>query len=159
MEARMRSTANIGGHPIHPMLIPLPIGLLIAAFVCDLAYWGTGNAFWANVAFWALIAGVVTALVAALFGFADFFGDRAVRQLSDAWQHMIGNLIAVVLAIVSIYLRYRGGIEAAVFPWGIATSFLVALILVFTGWKGGQLTFRHHVGVVDVIDVVDRPPR
>ena len=149
----MRSTANIGGHPIHPMLIPLPIGLLIAAFVCDLAYWGTGNAFWANVAFWALIGGVLTALFAALFGFADFFGDRTIRQMSDAWQHMIGNLIAVVLAIISLYLRYRGGIEAAVFPWGIATSFLVVLVLGFTGWKGGELVFRRGAGVVDV------PPR
>jgi len=149
----MRSTANIGGHPIHPMLIPLPIGLLIAAFVCDLAFWGTGNAFWANVAFWALIGGVVTALLAALFGFADFFGDSAIRQMGDAWQHMIGNLIAVVLAIISLYLRYRGGIEAAVFPWGIATSFLVVLVLGFTGWKGGELVFRRGAGVVDV------PPR
>ena len=149
----MRSTANIGGHPIHPMLIPLPIGLLIAAFVCDLAFWGTGNAFWANVAFWALIGGVVTALLAALFGFADFFGDSAIRQMGDAWQHMIGNLIAVVLAIISLYLRYRGGIEAAVFPWGIATSFLVVLVLGFTGWKGGELVFRRGAGVIDV------PPR
>ena len=143
----MRSTANIGGHPIHPMLIPLPIGLLIAAFVCDLAYWGTANAFWA------LIGGVVTALLAALFGFADFFGDRAIRQMGDAWHHMMGNLIAVVLAIVSLYLRYRGGVEAAVFPWGITTSFLVVLVLGFTGWKGGELVFRHGAGVVDV------PPR
>jgi uncharacterized membrane protein len=153
MEAHMRSTANIGGHPIHPMLIPLPIGLLIAAFVCDLAYWGTGNAFWANVAFWALIGGILTALFAALFGFADFFGDRAIRQMSDAWHHMIGNLIAVVLAIVSLYLRYRGGIETAIFPWGITTSFLVVLVLGFTGWKGGELVFRRGAGVIDV------PPR
>ena len=149
----MRSTAHIGGHPIHPMLIPLPIGLLIAAFVCDLAFWGTGNAFWANVAFWALIGGVITALLAALFGFADFFGDPAIRQMSDAWHHMIGNLIAVVLAIVSLYLRYSGGIETAVFPWGIATSFLVVLVLGFTGWKGGELVFRRGAGVIDV------PPR
>ena len=114
----MRSTANIGGHPIHPMLIPLPIGLLIAAFVCDLAFWGTGNAFWANVAFWALIGGVITALLAALFGFADFFGDPAIRQMSDAWQHMIGNLIA---------LQFSGSRN---WPFGSAASLiLMALVL------------------------------
>ena len=145
----MRTTANIGGHPIHPMLIPLPIGLLVGTFICDLAFWGTANPFWANAAFWALVGGVVTALVAALFGFADFFGDGAIRSLGDAWQHMIGNLIAVVLAAASAYLRYKGGIETSVFPWGIATSFLVVLVLLFTGWKGGELTFRHHVGMIE----------
>jgi len=145
----MRSTANIGGHPIHPMLIPLPIGFLVGAFVCDIVFWASGNAFWATAAFWALVAGIVTALLAALVGFIDFFGDAAVRSLGDAWQHMIGNLIAVVLAAISVYVRYRGGIETSVLPWGMTTSFLVVLILLFTGWKGGEMTFRHHVGVVD----------
>ena len=34
----MRTPASIAGHPIHPMLVPIPIGLWIFSFVCDLAY-------------------------------------------------------------------------------------------------------------------------
>jgi uncharacterized membrane protein len=115
--------------------------------------WATANAFWADAAFWALIGGIITALLAALFGFIDFFGERSVRVISDAWQHMIGNLIAVVLAVLSVYVRYRSGHTAGVFPWGITSSFAVVLVLLFTGWKGGELTFRHRVGVIDT------PPR
>ena len=38
-----KSTANIAGHPIHPMLIPFPIAFLVSAFVTDLVYWATGE--------------------------------------------------------------------------------------------------------------------
>src|SRR5215216_4729242 len=92
-----KSTASIAGHPIHPMLIPFPVVFLVTACVSDLVFWANGNDFWATVSMWLLGAGIVMALAAALFGFADFFGDDRIRRLSDAWQHMIGNLVAVVL--------------------------------------------------------------
>jgi hypothetical protein len=50
-------------------------------------------------------AGAIMALVAAVFGFTDFFGSERVRGLTDAWLHMAGNLIAVVLAAINWYLR------------------------------------------------------
>jgi hypothetical protein len=46
------STAAIGGHPIHPMLIPFPIAFLVGVLATDLAYWGTVNAFWARASSW-----------------------------------------------------------------------------------------------------------
>jgi uncharacterized membrane protein len=135
------------------MLIPFPIGFLVGSLVCDLIFLATGNPFWADVAFWSLAAGIVMALVAALFGFIDFAGDRAIRELGDAWQHFIGNLLAVALAIISFYLRLRYGHDAAIVPWGVILSIATVLLLIFTGWKGGELVFRHYVGVIDV------PPR
>jgi hypothetical protein len=53
------------------------------------------------------------ALVAALFGFTDFFADARIRDIGAAWQHMIGNLIAVVLALVNWYIRYRSAPPSA----------------------------------------------
>ena len=60
---------------------------------------------------------------------------------------MIGNVLAVVLALLSFGLRLAQGAEAAVLPWGLTLSTAVVATLVFTGWKGGELVFRHGVGV------------
>ena len=35
----VRSRATIGGHPIHPMLIPFPIAFLVGAFLADVVFW------------------------------------------------------------------------------------------------------------------------
>ncbi len=142
-----RTTAKIAGHPIHPMLIVFPIAFLLATLACDIVYLNTGEPGWAIAAMWLVGAGVVTALVAALAGFADFLGEERVREIADAWQHMIGNLLAVVLAAISWMLRASQGAEEAVMPWGLALSLAVALVLGYTGWKGGELVYRHRVGI------------
>ena len=89
------------------------------------------------------------ALVAAVFGFTDFFGEPRIQALNDAWQHMIGNLIAVVLALINWFIRYRSGAPAGVLPYGILLSLVTVLLLAFNGWKGWELVYRHHVGVSD----------
>ncbi|ESX26539.1 hypothetical protein X767_04450 [Mesorhizobium sp. LSJC264A00] len=48
------TTAKISGHPIHPMLIPFPIALLVPVFLSDLMFWSTRNAFWAEASVWLL---------------------------------------------------------------------------------------------------------
>ena len=78
------STAAVRGHPIHPMIVPFPIAFLVGAFVTDIVYVATDEPFWALCSFWLLVAGIAMALVAAIFGFADFFGDRRVRNLGVA---------------------------------------------------------------------------
>ena len=72
------TTAKIGSHPLHPMLVPFPIVLLVATFACDLAYWQTARPFWAEAAFWSLGAAIVMAALAAVAGFTDFLGNAAV---------------------------------------------------------------------------------
>jgi uncharacterized membrane protein len=144
-----KSTASIAGHPIHPMLIPFPVVFLVTAFVTDLVFWRTGTEIWATVSMWLLAAGVIMALVAALFGFTDFFGDARIRNISAAWQHMIGNLLAVVLALINWYLRYKSGAAVGVFPWGIWLSLITVLLLLFNGWKGWEMVYRHHVAISD----------
>ena len=147
--ANPKSTASIAGHPIHPMLIPFPIAFLVTAFVTDLIFWSGGGDVWASASMWLLGFGLLMALAAAVFGFTDFFSEPGIRSLSDAWQHMIGNLIAVVLALINWYLRYKSGAAAGVFPVGIWISLITVLLLLFNGWKGWELVYRHHVGVSD----------
>jgi uncharacterized membrane protein len=144
-----RSTAQIAGHPIHPMLIPFPIAFLVATLACDLAFWRTGNASWAIGSMWLLGAALVMAALAALAGLTDFLGERRIRDIRDAWLHMIGNVIAVLLSLINFYLRYSNGAEAGVFPWGLWISLIVVLLLLFNGWKGWNLVYKHGVGVAD----------
>lgn len=143
----LAATAKLGGHPIHPMLVPFPIALLVANFVCDLVYLANGNPFWAAVSFWSLGAAIVMAAAAALAGLTDFLGNARIRAISNAWKHMIGNMAAVFLALVSLGLRYQTGSEEAVWPWGFALSFVIVLLLLYTGWKGGELVYHHRIGM------------
>ncbi len=142
---RPRSTARIATHPIHPMLVPFPIAFLVGALVTDLLFVQSGDPFWARAGSYLLGAGIVMALLAAVFGFIDFFGSRRIRDLSHAWQHMIGNLLAVVIAALNFLLRI-GGDADAILPLGLLLSAVTVAILLFTGWRGGDLVYRHGVG-------------
>jgi uncharacterized membrane protein len=142
------SSANIMGHPMHPILITLPIGLFVAVALFDLIFWQTGTEMWATGALWLLGAGLIAAALAALTGLIDFLGDRRIRALGDAWQHAIGNVIMVLIQLFSFYQRYRYGTSAVV-PLGLILSLVAVCILLFTGWKGGEMVFRHRVAVYD----------
>src|SRR5262245_66643873 len=115
------SSANLMGHPLHPMLVMLPIGLFISVLLCDIVFWSSGSAAWATAAHWLLGTGLITAVVAAVAGLVDFVGDRRIRDLSDAWQHAIGNVIMVLVQAFSFYWRYRYGTNAVV-PVGLTLS-------------------------------------
>jgi uncharacterized membrane protein len=142
------SSANIMGHPMHPILITLPIGLFVGVLLFDLIFWQTGTEMWATGALWLLGAGLIAAALAAVAGLIDFLGDRRIRALNDAWQHAIGNVIMVLIQLFSFYERYRYGTSAVV-PLGLSLSFVAVLIMLFTGWKGGEMVFRHRVAVYD----------
>ena len=140
----LRSTATIRGHPIHPMLVPFPIVLFLAALATDIAFVFDGSPGWAVASRWLLGGGIVGALLAALAGFADFFGSSAIREFRDAWLHMFANLAVVVIEILNLVLRFSDASVAG--SVGIILSGVAGLILLFSGWKGGELVFRHGVG-------------
>jgi uncharacterized membrane protein len=152
MNGNPRSTASIAGHPIHPMLIPFPIAFFVSAFVTDLAYLSGCGPNAAKASVWLLGAGLVMAALAALAGVTDFLGERRVRALRTAWLHMIGNVTAVVLELVNFLLRYPGGTDT-VPGAGVFLSGLVVVLLLFNGWMGWELVYKHRVGVSDRPDV------
>jgi uncharacterized membrane protein len=150
MEAFMpnpKSTLQIAGHPIHPMLVPFPIAFFVSVFVCDVAFKSSSVALWATAALWLLGAGLVMAALAALAGLTDFFGEPRVRALNDAWWHAGINVLAVLLSFYNFYIRY--GDPAAAGTTGLAISLIVVLLLLVSGWKGWEMVYRHRVGVSD----------
>lgn len=154
MATNPRSTAQVAGHPIHPMVITFPIACFVLAFASDLTFYATSNEFWATASFWLLGIGLVTAALAAGTGLVDVFGDGRVRNLSDTRVHAIGNAIALLIALYNWYMRFEQGTSAVV-PSGVVLSGIVVFVLAIAGWKGGEMVFRHRVGVADPRDERD----
>jgi uncharacterized membrane protein len=144
-----RSTARIGGHPIHPMLVPFPIAFFAGTLLTDVAYWQTAEVMWANFSAWLVSAGVIMGWLAGIVGLVDFLGRRAVRTLPAAWLHGGGNVAALILATVNMLVHTRDAWTSVV-PWGLVLSAVVVIILLVTGWLGGTLVYRHGVGVEPV---------
>jgi uncharacterized membrane protein len=150
VDTNPKSTASIGGHPLHPMVVPFPIAFFVAAFLTDIAFAKTGQAGWATASVWLLGAGLVGAALAAILGLTDFLGEPRIRALRPAWLHMIANVVAVLLELVNLYLRLGQNVaDAAVPPGGLVLSGLVVVLLLFSGWMGGELVYRGRVGVGD----------
>ena len=98
-----RSTAQIDGHPIHPMLIPFPIVCFVLTLLADLVFWKTSNDFWFTASLWLLGIGLIVAALAAIMGLIDVLGDDQIRNLSDAWLHAGGTVIAVLIELYNWY--------------------------------------------------------
>ncbi|MDP8904990.1 MAG: DUF2231 domain-containing protein [Chloroflexota bacterium] len=143
----MESRFKVLGHPVHPMLIVFPLGLLSIAVVFDVFYLVSGNNVFAEVAYWNIVAGVVGGLAAALFGLIDWLaipsGTRAKRL---GLVHGIGNLIIVLLFAGSWLLRLQNPAYAPDLVPFLLGLVGVALALV-TAWLGGELVYRLRVGV------------
>ena len=104
---------------------------------------------------WLLGAGIASALLAAVLGFTDFAGDHRIRALRQAWLHMGGNLLAVILEAVNFYLRTQE--PRTVTTTHASLSAVVVVLLLFNGWMGWEMVYRGHVGVADDEPIRPRP--
>jgi len=142
----MRTPANISGHPIHPMLVTIPIGLWIFSLVADLVALRSGDPeTWSTVAYYALCGGIVGALLAALPGLVDLLSlhDRAIKK--TALIHMGINLTVVALYLVNAWLRHAQDVTVGGTP--LLLSIIAIAMLVVSGWLGGKMVYLAGVGV------------
>lgn len=142
----MRTPASIAGHPIHPMLVPLAIGLWIFSFVCDLTFvLGSGASLWYTLSFWTMIGGIAGAVIAAIPGTIDMLSLKgSTKKL--ALTHMAINLTVVLLYAVNLGMRI-GGDPVAGIP--LALTIVSVALLGVSGWLGGHMVYVHGVGVDD----------
>ena len=143
----LASTARIAAHPIHPMLVPIPIACFVGTLLTDLAYWKTAEVTWADFSAWLIAVGVVMGWVAAIVGAIDFVGSRGVRHLGAAWAHAIGNLVVLMIATLNMLVHTHDAWTSVV-PWGLTLSALTVVLLLFTGWMGWAMVYRYRVGGV-----------
>lgn len=153
----MLSKARIGSHPLHPMLIAIPVTSYLATFAALVGLAVSRDPFWFRVALWANLVGVISALVAAVPGAVDLYGlvPRRTVARRTGMVHAIANVAALVLFAINLYLM------ADAYGDGDALNRTAALILTgggvlltaLAGWFGWEMVQRHHIGVIE------QPPR
>ncbi len=145
----MESKAKLFGHPIHPMLIVLPLGLFVMAVFSDIAYMVTKNPMFAMISYWNIGAGIAGGLLAAVFGFIDWLAiPSGTRAKAIGLYHGVGNVIVVALFLISCLMRY--GVEGYIPSTAASVLIFFAIGLgLITSWLGGELVDRLGVGVDD----------
>jgi uncharacterized membrane protein len=147
----LTALAGVYGHPLHPVLVPLPIGAWIAAIVFDIASHVVNDpAFLVRGAYWLVGIGVLGALAAASIGFLDLF---AIPPATQAWRialtHMSLNLVVTTVFALEFWLRH-GRLDVGATPVWLILLTAVALVgLAAAGFLGGELAYRFGVRVAD----------
>src|SRR3954452_2239087 len=142
----MESRAKLLGHPIHPMLIVFPLGLLATAVAFDIVGLAGGDSSWFGISFWMIAAGIIGGLLAAVFGLIDWWvipsGTRA--KAIGLW-HGVGNVFVVLLFIASWFMRKPAPTSPS--TSALVLSFIAVALALVTGWLGGELLDRLGVGI------------
>src|SRR5215471_8937166 len=144
----MESRTKLLGHPIHPMLIVFPLGLLVTSLIFDFIRMATGDGTWSLISFYMIGAGILGSVLAAIFGTIDWLAiPQNTRAKALGFWHGAGNGLVVALFIVSWLLR-RGdtGRPPAI---AVILSLIAVLIGAVTAWLGGELVDRLGIGVAD----------
>ncbi len=141
----MQTKATIAGHPIHPMLVVLPIGMWVFSLIGDIVIRAGGNPAWAPAAYYSMGMGIIGALLAAVFGLTDLLSiPQGARARKIGYWHLGINLSVTVLFIVNFYLRSVG-------PPVDLTPFILSIVsiaaLLVSGWLGGEMVYVEGVAV------------
>ena len=141
----MASPASFKSHPIHPMLVPLPIGLWIFSLICDAIYLlGSHAPVWKDVAFYTMAGGIIGALLAAVPGLIDLLSLSPSKAKTLGIRHMLLNLSAVATFALNLWLRSRGA-PGSNPP--ILLSLVGVVLIGVSGWLGGEMVYVHGVAV------------
>lgn len=146
----MHSTAKALGHPIHPMLVAFPVAFYAATAVAYGAHAAAGSELAFHVGVIANVAGVVSAVIAAIPGVIDWVtavpsGHPAKRT---GFEHMALNVASLALFAVAAAFEYRQWDEPAPSSGvGLALSVIGIGLTVGAGFLGWKLVQTHHVGV------------
>ena len=143
----VESTAAIFHHPLHPMAIAFPVAALMAAPAVDIVAQNTDDPFWRRAGRWLLLGGLVSGVAASAVGLVDYVAVKEVRRHPSAHVHAAGNFLALILTALNLVRRDPDDRHG---PNGtdLALSTGVVALLGVTAWLGGELSYRHGVGVI-----------
>lgn len=147
--------ASIARHPIHPMIIPIPIGLWVFTLACQIIHEAGGAGPWETIATYAMGGGIIGALLAVTPGFIDLFSIPPSRARSDGIWHMSLNITITAIFIINFALRSTGSVTPGA---SLILSIIGVALLLVSGWLGGSMVYVHGVAV-EPRRVAAPPPR
>jgi|SRR6266702_4175537 len=142
--------AGTYGHPLHPILVTVPIGAWVASLVFDIASHAVHPAgFLAQGSLWLIVVGLIGALAAACAGVLDLFAiPERTKARRTAVLHACLNLTVTAAYAAGFAWRYKA--HPAPVPIGqIALSAVSLAVLAVSGFLGGKLAYRYGVRVAD----------
>jgi uncharacterized membrane protein len=155
----MSSPASIKKHPLHPMLVAVPIGLWLFALVCGIVAAAGGTSIWSTVAFYCVGGGIVGAVVAAVPGLIDYFSidEAAMRRIATL--HLIVNSTALFVFALNLWTRFAP-------PPGSYMPLILSIVGIVGvgvgGWLGGEMVYVKGMAVEAVEKLakkIEEPPR
>ncbi|WP_078661086.1 DUF2231 domain-containing protein [Streptomyces sp. NRRL B-24484] len=144
-------TAGPYSHPLHPMLVTVPIGAWVAGLVFGIASHVVDDpAFLTRGSMWLIAVGVLGALAAAVAGFLDLLAvPPATRARRTALVHMTLNLLVTCAYVAGFLWRHAAGSTQGVGAGMLALSAASLAVLGVSGHLGGRLAHRYGVRVAD----------
>jgi uncharacterized membrane protein len=155
--AHQPGTAAAGpyGHPIHPMLVTIPIGAFVATLAFDIASVTLEGRAYGRPAVWLSLIGIVSGLFASLFGLIDYRRlTKGTRAHAVATRHLILMDVVLLCFIVGFFIRradpdqYLNGTPTI----ALVLSVVGVAILLVGGWLGGKLSYSYGSRVADESD-------
>src|SRR5205823_13589587 len=136
-------------HPLHPMLVHFPIGLFLLSLLLDLASLALPSApDLVRDSFYAMLLGVITALIAAVPGFVDYTDIRSDHPAKrTATVHLTLNLIVVALYGINLGVRSSSLVDPKIQMVPMILSFIGVALLSVSGYLGGRLVYDDGIGV------------
>jgi uncharacterized membrane protein len=147
--------ATIGGHPIHAMIVGLPIGFYTAGLVALIVHSAHRDPFWYRAAMILWFAGVGTALVAAVFGAIDLFlgVPRETAARRTGVKHFGLQLLAAILFAGAAFMMLADWIGTPPAPHHlrVAPPLVIGccgfVAMAAAAWLGWKMVEIEHVGI------------
>jgi uncharacterized membrane protein len=152
----MGTPASFKNHPLHPILVSIPIGLWTFAFVCDLIHAFGGSTLWSTVSLYCVAGGSVGAVVAAVPGLIDYFFIDEADMKRIATTHLLVNLGAVVIFTVNLWARFHVSSESFI---PLILSAIGMGAVAWGGWLGGEMVYVKGMAVEAVEELTKKENR
>jgi uncharacterized membrane protein len=134
----MSSPASIKNHPIHSILVSLPIGLWGFALICDIVRLAGGGSNWSVVALYCVAGGIAGAVLAAVPGLIDYFSIDEKDMGRIATLHLWLNASAIVMFAINLWSRFHFE-DVSKLP--VLLSLVGVGLIGLGGWLGGEMVY------------------